>query len=78
MKIEVGQRIKELRIEHGFNQQQIADILGIDRANYSKYELGKLELNLEMLVKLAKHYKISADYILGLRADYIDGSPGRI
>ena len=62
----LGNKIKYLRIQLSLTQQQIADVLGIDRSNYSKYELGKLEVNNEMLVKLAKYFDVSTDYLLGL------------
>lgn len=63
---QVGKRLRELRKEQNLTQQDVADYLKIDRSNYSKYELGKLELNLTMLATLAKYYNVSADYILGL------------
>lgn len=66
MKIE---RIKELRSEKNLSQAQIASVLGIDRSNYSKYELGKLEPGNDMLIKLAKFYSVTTDYLLGLE-DY--------
>lgn len=62
----VGERLKELRLNGGFTQQDIADELQIDRSNYSKYELGKLEISIEMLIALAKFYGVTADYIIGL------------
>lgn len=62
-------RLVELRKENGFTQQYVADYLKIDRSNYSKYELGKLEINIEMLIALSKLYNVSTDYILGL-TDY--------
>lgn len=63
---DVGKKLKELRKEQNLTQQDVADILKIDRSNYSKYELGKLELNLTMLATLTKLFNVSADYILGL------------
>lgn len=62
----VKKRLLELRKEKGVTQQTVADMLGIDRSNYSKYELGKLEVNIDMLRKLSKFYGVSTDYILGL------------
>ncbi|MCI5797781.1 MAG: helix-turn-helix domain-containing protein [Firmicutes bacterium] len=62
----ICENLKKLRIEKGFTQQQIAELLKIDRSNYSKYERGKLEPNLEMVICLAKFYDVSADYLLGL------------
>ena len=65
--MEINEIIKQLRIDAGYTQQDVADYLKIDRSNYSKYELGKLELNLQMLKCLCILYKTSADYILGLK-----------
>lgn len=62
----VGERLKELRINGGFTQQDVANELQIDRSNYSKYELGKLEISIDMLITLAKFYGVNADYIIGL------------
>ena len=62
----VGKRLKELRKEQSMTQQDVADYLKIDRSNYSKYENGKLELNLSMLASLAELYKVRTDYLLGL------------
>ena len=59
-------RLLELRKEHSYTQQFVADYLKIDRSNYSKYELGKLEPNIDMLVALSNLYNVSVDYILGL------------
>jgi transcriptional regulator with XRE-family HTH domain len=66
MNMQIGERIKQLRREKCLTQQQIANTLKIDRSNYSKYELGKLEVNNEMLIKLATLFDVSTDYILGL------------
>ena len=63
----IFEKIKELRIEKGFSQKFVAEYLKIDRSNYSKYELGKLELSLEMLKQLCLLYNVSADYLLGLK-----------
>lgn len=62
----VKKRLLELRKDKGLTQQAVANMLGIDRSNYSKYELGKLEINIDMLRKLSKFYEVSTDYILGL------------
>ncbi len=62
----IGKRLKELRINGGFTQQDIANELQIDRSNYSKYELGNLEISIDMLITLAKIYGVTADYIIGL------------
>lgn len=63
-------RIKELRIENGYTQQQVADYLKIDRSNYSKYERGFFEVSLDMLRGLSRLYNVTSDYLLGLTNDY--------
>lgn len=62
----ISERLAELRKERGYTQQKVADYLKIDRSNYSKYERGKLELNPDMLIALAKLYNVSTDFLLGL------------
>jgi len=63
----INEKIKDLRISNSYSQQFVADYLKIDRSNYSKYELGKLELGLTMLKQLCLLYNVSADYLLGLK-----------
>ncbi len=67
--MDICARMVELRKENGFTQQYVAEYLQIDRSNYSKYELGKLEINIHMVIALSKLYKVSTDYIL-CQTDY--------
>lgn len=67
MRKKINEIIKELRNQNGYSQQFVADYLQIDRSNYSKYELGKLLINVEMLKKICLLYNVSADYIIGLK-----------
>ncbi len=64
--MEYCKRLKELRINHGYTQQQIAYILRIRQEQYSKYENGRRELPIHHLISLCCLYKTSADYILGI------------
>ena len=59
-------KIKELREENGFTQNQIAKYLNIKQNTYSQYENEKRQLPIDVLIKLAKYYKVSTDYILEL------------
>ncbi len=59
-------RLKDLREDADMNQTQIAKILGIDQRVYSTYETGKRQIPTNFIVTLAKFYKTSTDYILGL------------
>ncbi|MEE1017707.1 MAG: helix-turn-helix transcriptional regulator [Ruminococcus sp.] len=59
-------RLRELRIEHGYTQEQIAFILHTRQEQYSKYENGKRDLPIKHLIALCCLYRVSADYVLGI------------
>lgn len=59
-------KIRELREDNDFTQQQIASYLGCDQSLYSKYERGERDIPLHIIVKLAVYYKTSIDYLVGL------------
>lgn len=60
------QRLEDLRIDADKTQAEIAEILMCKREVYRRYEKGIREIPVWALVKLAKYYKTSTDYILGL------------
>ena len=66
MKIILGQRLKELRIAHGYTQKEIAEKLGINSVTYLHYEKSQRQLPLELLADIAAFYEVSTDYLLGL------------
>lgn len=59
-------RIRDLREDNDYTQKQIADFLMCDQSLYSKYELCKRDIPLQLVVKLAKFYNTSVDYLVGL------------
>ena len=59
-------RLRDLREDRDLVQKEVAAILGIDQRVYSNYETGKRERPTRFVVKLAKFYNTSADYILGM------------
>ena len=59
-------RIKDLREDNDLTQKEIAEYLHIKQNTYSQYESGQRQLPIECLIALAKYYKTSTDYILGL------------
>ena len=59
-------RIKDLREDQNLTQKEVADYLHIKQNTYSQYENGQRQLPLACLVALAKFYRTSTDYILGL------------
>ena len=59
------QRIRDLREDNDMSQKQIAELLNISQTAYSKYELGKRNMPIESLIKLARFYNVSLDYLVG-------------
>ena len=59
-------RIKNLRIDSDLTQKQVAESIGITQRKYSYLETGVHPLTDEILIKLAKFYNTSIDYILKL------------
>ena len=59
-------KLKELREENNLKQEDIARFLNIKQNTYSQYENFKRQLPIDALIKLARFYNVSTDYILGL------------
>ncbi len=57
-------RIRGMREDRDLTQQQVADALGITQRKYSYLETGVQQWTDELLVKLAKYYRVSIDYLL--------------
>lgn len=60
------QRLCDTRTDNDLTQKDIAEVLGMPRPQYSRYELGKIELPMHHFITLAKYYNISLDYLAGL------------
>lgn len=59
-------RIRDLREDMDLTQKQLADYLHIRQNTYSQYETGQRQLPLDALIALARYYRTSTDYLLGL------------
>ena len=66
-----GERVKELRKQRGLTQRQMANIFGITERNYQRYESTDSPSN-ETLVKLAKFFEVSTDYLIGQNTKKIE------
>jgi transcriptional regulator with XRE-family HTH domain len=71
----VGERIRRLRKERGLTQAELADEIGISRQLVTNYEIGRLKLNEEMLIRFAVVLKVSSDEILGLKTSEYENEP---
>lgn len=69
--MEINERLAQIRENHFHTQQQTAELLGIDRSTYSKYETNKANISLDKLCIFAVVYNTRLDYILGLSKDKV-------
>ena len=60
-------RMRDLREDHDKTQQEIAELLNMHRSVYRRYESGEREKPSLVIVKLAQYYRVSTDYLLGLK-----------
>jgi transcriptional regulator with XRE-family HTH domain len=71
--------LKELRLEENLTQEDISNLLHIDRSNIANYERGKRLPSLESLIKIAEFFNVSLDYlILGKRFGAEKGEEGEV
>lgn len=61
-----GQILRTLREDKNLKQSDLASLLNISPSAYGFYEQGKREPSLDALIKLAKFFNVSIDYMLGL------------
>lgn len=58
-------RVRDLREDKDLKQKDLADYLQVHQTTYSDYELGRLNIPVSVLHKLADFYGVSVDYLLG-------------
>ena len=64
--INIGQRIKELRVKVGMSQQRLAEILGVSRPTISQIENGERKIFADELIKLSETFNTSVDNLLNI------------
>lgn len=62
--MEIGKRIADLREWKSESQQQLADAIGVKRETVKFWESGDRQIKGRDIIKLSKHFGVSADYIL--------------
>ena len=67
-----SERLKELRKRNNLTQQELADKVGTNRVNVTKWETGRTEPTLENIVKLAKILDTTTDELLGRKINFGD------
>lgn len=67
--IELGNKIKALRNGRNIKQAEFADLLGVTKSAVSSYESGTRLPSYEVLIKIARIFRVSTDYLLGCSAE---------
>lgn len=62
-------RLRDLREDHDLSQRQLAALLGMAQPQYSRYEQGLRDIPTPVLIRLARLYDTTTDYLLGLTND---------
>lgn len=64
--VEIANRLKQIRLENKLTQKQLAERLGIQKSVVSYYENGERYPSYDVLVRFARIFHTSTDYLLGL------------
>ncbi len=59
-------RIRNVREDRDLTQAEVGQLLQKSQQGYNHIEAGRAELKIEDLIRLCKHYNLSADYLIGL------------
>lgn len=62
-------RLRELRIQKGLSQMQLALATNISQSAIAKWELGKTEPTASAIITLAKFFNETTDFLLGISTD---------
>lgn len=62
----LGQRIGKLRAVNDETQQELSDAIGVSREIIAHWENGDRQIKADAIYKLAKHFNVTADYLLGI------------
>lgn len=63
--MKLGEKLKYLRKQHNWTQEQLAQHLNISRSQISKWENGELLPDVQSLEKLSNLYEVSVDFLIG-------------
>lgn len=69
--VDFGEKLKQLRVQTGLTQQQLANQIGVTKSVISYYELQERYPSPEILIKIAAIFHVSTDYLLGLESKHM-------
>jgi transcriptional regulator with XRE-family HTH domain len=56
--IKMGNKLRQLRMNKGYSQEYMAEILAVSQKTYSNMENDKTSISIEVLIKLGEEYKV--------------------
>lgn len=62
-----GECLAKVRVERGYTQSSLSRAMGIRQSVISEYELGRVRLHAEVLIRFADFFGVSVDELLGRR-----------
>lgn len=62
----LNERIRQLRIINRLTAKEFGDIFNISHSSVSLYESGKRTPNIDLVIRIAKYFNVSTDYLLGI------------
>lgn len=71
----IGENLSRIRKSRGLTQIELGELIGINQYQISDYEIGRLHLSDEMIIRFAKALHTSADKILGLDSSETEKHP---
>lgn len=70
-KLTIGQRVRKARKDKGYNQTELANVLGKSLRTIQKYENGEIEISVSMINELAQALDTTSTYLLGYKVETI-------
>ena len=67
----IGQRVRKARKAKGYNQTELANVLGKSLRTIQKYENGEIEISISMINALAKALDTTSTYLLGYKIETV-------
>lgn len=64
IRVRLGNRVREMRLERGWTQVEMAEMFGLDRSYVSEIETGKKDPSLRVLKTIADGFKMSLSQFL--------------
>lgn len=64
--VDIGDRLRDIRKDNKFTQAELGELIGTSRATINSWEMGIALPSTQFIIRLARLYRVSTDYLLGL------------